>query len=352
MSRKSNRKSPIGKASAVWFLAAIALPLFFAVSVSAQDAPLISGAVGFLSTTVAGQTYYQPVLAPVAVVPLGDHFLIESRADLRGFIAQQPGNGPYQGQFFATFEYGQLDYLVNKRLTISVGRFLTPFNTYNERLTAIWIRNFPDTPLIYPIGTRTSGSSNGAMVRGVAANTDTWELNYAAYYSAATSVNELQAGRAAGMRVGMFLPKAQLEIGGSYQRYLQDQHMNVGGAYLWWVPAEIPVQVRSEYAQSDQGHGYWIEGAFRFTRKNDITTLESRLQPMVRVQQFFRGSAPGGLLPERDTNQADFGLNVYLPQDIRISSSYSRQFSSIGNFNVWNVGLTYRFVLPLAGRHS
>jgi len=128
--------------------------------------------------------------------------------------------------------------------------------------------------------------------------------------------------------------------------------MNVAGAYAWWVPTDIPLQVRSEYAHSDQGQGYWIEGALRFTRKNEITTLASRIQPMVRVQQFFRGSVPGGLLPGSDTNEADFGLNVYLPQEIRISSSYGRQFSSPTDFNIWNVGITYRFVLPLAGRHS
>ncbi|WP_049761671.1 hypothetical protein [Candidatus Korobacter versatilis] len=330
----------------------IALPFLMSFSGFGQDAPLISGGVGFLSTTAAGQTYYQPILAPVAVVPLGEHFLVEARADLRGFIAPENGNGPYQGQFFSTLEYAQIDYLVNKRLTITAGRFLTPFNTYNERLTAIWIRDLADSPLIYPIGTRTSGSSNGAMIRGAAANTDSWELNYTAYFSAACTVNNLQAGRAAGMRAGVFLPKQQLEVGGSYQRYLQDEHMNVGGAYVWWVPTDLPVQVRSEYAHSDQGHGYWIEGAFRFTRKNEITTITSRIQPMARVQQFFRGSAPGGLLPSQDTNEMDFGINAYLPQDIRLTTSYGRQFSSGADFNVWNVGVTYRFVLPLAGRHS
>jgi hypothetical protein len=35
-----------------------------------------------------------------------------------------------------------------------------------------------------------------------------------------------------------------------------------------------------------------------------------------------------------------------------VSSSYSRQFSSLGDFNVWNVDLTYRFMLPLAGRRQ
>jgi hypothetical protein len=28
-------------------------------------------------------------------------------------------------------------------------------------------------------------------------------------------------------------------------------------------------------------------------------------------------------------------------------ASYGRQFSSDGNFNLWTVGITYRFLLPL-----
>ncbi|HEX8924194.1 MAG TPA: hypothetical protein VF786_00300 [Terriglobales bacterium] len=350
MASRSQRKSPIGKVVARWVVTA-ALPFLFTATVRAQDAPLISGAAGFISTTSGGATFFQPVIAPVADIPLGDKFLFEARADLCGFIVRQNfTSGPYEGQFFATMDYAQLDYLANKHLTLTVGRFLTPFNTYNERLTAIWIRNLPDVPLIYTIGTRTAGSSDGVMARGVAASSSSVEWNYAAYFSANSTISQIPSGRAAGFRSGLFFPHQQLEIGGSYQRFLQDTHMNIGGFYAWWVPTDVPVQVRSEFADSRQGHGYWVEGTFRFTRKNQLTNFASRVQPLVRVQQFFRGSLPGGSLPLADTNAADVGLNVLLPQDVRLSSSYSRQFSSTGDFNVWNVALTYRFMLPLAGR--
>jgi hypothetical protein len=351
-------KSPMGKSIILkthvrHLVIMIALPFLLTQIVRSQDAPLISGATGFVTTTSAGQTFVQPVIAPVAVVPLGEHWLFESRADLRGLVIRGPGNGPYEGQFFATLEYAQLDYLVNKRLTISVGRYLTPFNTYDERLTAIWIRDLPDAPLLFTVGTRTSGSSNGAMIRGVAANTDSWEWNYTAYFSAASTIEQASSGRAAGFRSGVFLPHQQLEVGGSYQRFLQDTHQNIAGAYLWWVPVDVPVQIRSEYAHSPQAHGYWVEGAFRLTRANTLTSVASRIQPVVRVQRFVQ-QRPGfsALSGSSDTKAADFGLNVYLPRDVRVSSSYSRQFSSQGDFNVWNVDLTYRFVLPLAGRRQ
>ncbi|HEX4285661.1 MAG TPA: hypothetical protein VHZ28_11260 [Terracidiphilus sp.] len=321
---------------------------------SAQTSPVLSGGVGFISTTNSGLTFFQPVIAPVVAVPLGDHVLIESRADLRGLYLPKNGNGPYEGQFFPTLEYLQADFLVNSHLTITAGRFLTPFNTYSERLTPIWIRNFQDAPIIFPIGTRTSGSSDGGMIRGSAAEGHDWQINYTAYFSAESNVDQFIAGRTAGARAGVFIPSARLEIGGSYERFLQDQHIDSYGAYLSWQPAKVPVDVRSEYAQSPRGHGYWIEAAYRFRQPGQGQAWYSGFQPMFRMQQFFRGTpAPGDSLPAANAQQADFGLNYNFPHDVRVSSSYSRNFTVAGNSNIWNVALTYRFLFPLlpGGKH-
>ena len=111
----------------------------------AQNTPLISGGVGFLTTTNGGVTALQPVISPVAAVPLGEHLLVESRAYIADFIAPKNGNsGPYEGNFFAGLQYLQLDYIAAPKLTVTVGDFLTPFGTYNERLAPIWISNFQE----------------------------------------------------------------------------------------------------------------------------------------------------------------------------------------------------------------
>ena len=320
------------------------------MAVQAQSAPpILSGGVGFISTTNAGLTFFQPVIAPVAAVPLGDHVLIESRADLRGLVIRQNGtSGPYEGQFFPTLEYLQVDFLVNSHLTLTAGRFITPFNIYNERLTPIWIRNFQDTPIIFAIGTRTSGSSNGVMARGTAAEGRDWQLNYTAYFSASSNADQFIAGRTAGTRLGVFIPSARLEVGGSYQRFLQDQHIDSYGGYLSWEPAPLPLDVRSEYAQSPRGHGYWLEATYRFQEPGQGRPWYSGFQPMFRMQQFFRGvRAPGDSLPGMNTQQADFGLNYNFPHSVRLSSSYSRSFTAAGNSNIWNIALTYRFLFPV-----
>ena len=52
-------------------------------------------------------------------------------------------------------------------------------------------------------------------------------------------------------------------------------------------------------------------------------------------------------MPDVNTRQADFGLNYYLHDGLKATGSYGRQFSSDGNFNLWTVGIAYRFALPL-----
>ncbi len=309
--------------------------------------PVVSGGAAFVSTTDGGTTFLQPVVAPVVLIPLGSKLEVESRLDLREFILNNNGN--YDATGFVTVEYLQLDYHVAPRMTLSVGRYLTPFNTYGERVSAIWIRNFQDVPLIFPIGTRTTGSSNGAMVRGAAASGKGWEWNYTAYFSANSNVNKFEAGRAAGGRTGVFFSKPRLEVGASYQRFLQDTHSNATGAYLWWEPRSVPLEIRSEYAHSPSGHGYWVEGAFRFVNQPVNSSALARLEPIVRLQQFWRlKPQPGDFLPAGDARRADVGLNYYLPRQIRLNASYGRQFNSTTtDRNVWTLAVTYRFMFPM-----
>ena len=320
-----------------------------------SDVPILSGALAFNGSTTGGATTFLPTLAPVLVAPFGDHWLFEGRADLLGFFAQQNGrSGPYNGTFFATLDYAQIDYIANPHLTITVGRYLTPFNIYNERFSAVWIANLQDAPVIFTIGTRTSASSNGGMLRGVVIERPKWLLNYTAYFSVASTTENLVAGRAAGGRIGMFVPKAGIEIGASYQRFLQNRNYNATGIYFAWQPPQIPFDVRAEYAHSPGGQGYWLEGAMRVARNRGDTTWLGRLQTVARVQQYFKGTpTPQDLLPSADVNQFDFGLNYYLPHDVRLNGSYGREYSSTGNANIWNFQIAYRFLFPAwPGEHK
>ena len=321
---------------------------------SAQNVPIVSGALGFLDSTNTGVNFFQPVAAPVVVAPLGKHFLAESRFDLRGlYIPKNGTSGPLQGSFLRTTQYLQLDYLASEKLTITGGRFLTPFGTYNERLTAIWIPKFQDAPLIFPIGTRTTGSSNGVMARGVLLAKPLFHIDYIGYFSASSNVPQFQAGRAAGYRFDAYFPGKRVEIGTSYGRFLQGTHNNSTGVHFWWQPYRFPLEVRSEYAHGQHAEGYWIETAYRLSQWKGPDSLFGRLEPVFRMQQTFRNSpGPGDGLPAANTQQADFGLDYHFPHEVRLNTSYSRKFSATGNANIWDISLTYRFLFPMWRGHQ
>lgn len=327
----------------------VGLFLFVFRAPAQSDVPVISGGAGFVSTHSFGDQFYSPQIAPVVLVPVGDKWLVEARGTIGELIFQQNGNsGPYHSITFTSVDFLQVDYVANSHLTITAGYFLTPFGIYNERLSPLWIKNFQDPPIIGAIGTQTSASSTGGMLRGVAIARESWELSYVAYFSANSTVNKFNSGRAAGGRAGVFFPHARLEVGVSYQRFLQDTHVNESGVYFSWLPTQLPLDIKAEYAHSPSGQGYWLEGAYRLSHFGGENSWIGRAQVLGRVQQFYKGTvSPTSGLPSVDTQRVDFGANYYLPHNIHLNGSYGREFSSQGNGNVWEVGLIYRFLSPM-----
>ena len=109
------------------------------------------------------------------------------------------------------------------------------------------------------------------MVRGVAVATRL-DVNLHRLFFRLTTTENLQSGRAAGGRVGLFLPHEGIEVGASYQRFLQSGDYNAAGTYLTWQPPQIPLDVRAEYAHSPGGQGYWLEGAYRLRQAAEQLT--------------------------------------------------------------------------------
>src|SRR5260370_33084479 len=116
--------------------------------------PIVSGGIGIFSSTNEGFTFVQPVVAPVLAFPLGQHILVESRADLRGLVQQSGPHSSFEGSFTASLEYLQADYIANRHMTLLAGRFHPPFAGHNKRLTPLCITNVKAAPLILRIGAR------------------------------------------------------------------------------------------------------------------------------------------------------------------------------------------------------
>jgi len=310
--------------------------------------PLLTGSAGFIPTFTGGQPDYHPIITPLLLVPIGQRWVFETRATFETDLAQVPGRSGYHGgPVQKEVEYAQLDFIANPYMTITVGRFLTPFGIFNERLYPVWIRNLQTDPLILPIGIGPSNASLGAMIRGGFKANPKFNVNYTAYFSALSTVSPVDSDRFAGVRAGIFVPAARLEIGGSFQHGLQDERSNAFGFHAIWQPPALPLDLRSEYERSIAGSGYWAEAAYRLAQIPFHQNQFRRTQLVARMQQFFVGkNAADALLPV-NTKLFECGLNYYFIDGLKASSNYGRQFSAAGNANVWTMALTYRFVVPL-----
>ncbi|RXH54201.1 hypothetical protein GRAN_4852 [Granulicella sibirica] len=308
----------------------------------------MSGGLAFQTTTNAGQTSYLPLLEPLVAVPLGEKFFFESRAAiLEDFF---PSNGKYDHSHFAGFTYAQVAFLASPRLTLVAGDYLLPFNVYNERLSPVWISNLQDSPLMSSIGLMSSASGLGGMARGKAVQTSKYSIDYAAFFSARSGNQQFGATRAAGGRVSLYVPAHRLEAGLSYDRSLQGpqpQHENFYGAHVWWEPKDMGLRFRSEFARGHHAQGYWIEADYRTWAFGGLNSWVGRIEPVFRMQQTFRrDNIVSDGVPLVNTQRADFGLNYNLPHNVRILTSYSRQFSSSGDHNIWETSIVYRYLFP------
>ncbi len=315
--------------------------------VTAQDTPLLSGGVGFFTSTNGGNTTFQPHIEPLLAAPLGDHFLVESRAILlESFSRYENGQEGYNHVHVASFIYLQGDYLATPHLTVVGGSYLLPFNTYNDRLSPIWIGNLQDGPLIAGVGTMGSGSGLGGMLSGSAVSNSKVSLSYNAWFSARSGNMQFNSKRSSGGRASLYLPESRLELGFSYDRLLQNTHENFYGTHVWWEPKDTGLRLRSEFARGAHAQGYWVEADYRTPAFGGFDSWVGRFEPVFRIQQSFRiNNTASDSLPSVNSQRADFGIDYNLPHNTRILTSYSRQFSST-NTNIWETGIVYRFLFP------
>ncbi len=213
--------------------------------------PVLSGSMGYIHNVNGGVTSLEPQIETVLLVPFGSHVLLESRAEFFGFFQREnQTTGPFTGKVFKSVDYAQLDWLANTHVIATAGAFLLPYGLYNERLAPLWIRNLQDTPITDVIGTRPNGVGDGVMLRGNAYETPAYSIQYSAYFSARSSINQLEASRLAGGDTSIFLKGARLEVGESFQHLLQEHQINSSGTYVSWQPEKFPLDLKAEFDRS------------------------------------------------------------------------------------------------------
>ena len=141
-----------GPRAACALLILCVVPALLAAQTPGSDSPvpILTGSTGYFTNIQGGKVAIVPEINPVLLIPLGDRWLVESRGEFEGDFERKDGTGPFGGQVQKELNYLQVDYIANPYVTITAGRFLTPFGIYNERLYPIWIRSLPGEPLIFP----------------------------------------------------------------------------------------------------------------------------------------------------------------------------------------------------------
>ena len=157
----------------------------------AQDTPLLSGGVGFLTSTNSGSTTYMPIIEPLLAAPIGQHFLVESRAALLESFAPKGGDqSGYDHTHFIGLTYLQGDYIASPHVTSR--RWHLP--------ASIW--DLQRAPLAY-LDRQLPGRSahresrpyvhwewvREAMLRGSAISRRKYSIDYRAYFSSSQTLN-------------------------------------------------------------------------------------------------------------------------------------------------------------------
>ncbi len=315
----------------------------------AQDTPLLSGGVGFFTSTNGGSTSYQPHIEPLVAAPIGPSLVVEGRGIvLEEFSPNGGGQSGYSHSHFASLLYLQGDYLATSHLTIVGGSYLIPFNTYNDRLSEIWIENLQDGPLTAGIGTMGTGTGVGGMLRAarqrLTANstsaTTRGSPRAAETCTSTPSAHPAGAGCSISRRRGWNWASHTILL-------LQGKHENFFGTHVWWEPKDTGLRLRSEYSHGEHAQGYWVEADYRTHAFGGPDNWVGRFEPVFRMAQTFRIDNLGSdSTSSVNTQRADFGIDYNLPHEVRILTSYGRQFNATRDTNIWETGIVYRFLFP------
>ena len=247
-------------------------------------------------------------------------------------------------------EFAQIDYLATDWLVLSAGKFLTPFNTFGQRLHPSWINRLGSAPPIY------GGPGSGGFIPvlrsvgflasgGQALWSDDAKVNYAVYAANGSTGEELSDPPTEdellaisfhntpdlddtvtlGGRLGV-LPISNLEIGVSYMTADPDNaRYHLVGTDAWYGWEGLELRGEFAYLERDSGGvdadvwGYWVQGGYRlrylFPELTGFTGFLNRLEPVVRWGEINGFS-------EKNREQLALGLNYWLFESAPLKIMY------------------------------
>ncbi len=258
-------------------------------------------------------------------------------------------------------EYANINYIVNRYMIFRVGKFLTPFGAFQDRLHPAWINRMPTRPL----GFEEDGTTMPTTEIGVAINggipIGPSKINYSLYASNGPQLNtgEVTPGKegtllyanaednninkALGGRVG-YLPfsNSSLEIGGSFQTskvgMKGTQYENVRATLLaldLTYVKQLPflkgaIQVLSQWNSVEVGNAAYTDwkgdptGNTPYTYNNKRSAMYSQIayrptlskkriiKNLELVYRYGKLEQPEGSKQSGQIKQSMYGLNYWI----------------------------------------
>jgi hypothetical protein len=307
--------------------------------------------MSYQSNISPGTFDLNPEFDPVVLLPIGNRLLLQAEFDMSLDVGHTSGSfGP--AVLDHGFDYLQASYFAHPNLTVVAGRYLVPFGIYRERMHPLWVRYLQAEPISFTLN---ATSGNGGMVRGGIHLTDSTDVTYSAYYSAADTNPLLQSDKQAGFRSSVLLLNHHMEIGTSYNHTMGDGAHTMFGTDFTWSPRSVPVEIRSETLFSKQaGNTYWVEGEYKLSKLGRSPLLRYTRLVFRQEQYWLPGSSTDlssvtgtmGSLPDTNTTRSTIGADYSVTPNLRFNAAYQGNYATAEDSHTWNMGLTYRFAIP------
>jgi hypothetical protein len=262
------------------------------------------------------ESSYFADFAPVLVWHLSDQLLFEGKVR---FTSEETGT-------FTHLEYAQLDWTVGDHLTLVLGKFYSPINTFAERYYAAWANPLPTVPLgvfdVLPednIGFQIRGAfplwNDGAklLISAFAGNAAAYQRSQD---SLSIDFENFERGKhngAGGGRIGLqFCPNFEVGYGAEYARLQPLSGSGSGSETLpFWVQS-LDLQawldalkgrwtLRGQYDWSHIANGsFTVPGASQTTTGGDSTGTDSTSTTTDSIESVFTSEEISEIASRRD----------------------------------------------------
>lgn len=296
-----------------------------------------------LTSTQNGPSVFVTEIAPILLWQLSERVLFQSEVEFE------------MGEELETaVEYAHVSYLANDFLSLGAGKFLTPFNIFNQRLHAAWINKLPTKPMAFAHGGLVPATGVGAYARGgfpvgsARASYAVYGINAPVLMTMGDEAGEIEGvdeseERAFGGRIGLLLLRPGVEVGLSYQTSdaakLQGVDVSVARQI---TPLRGTVDLRVEHAISNASEGPFMDedptmpdrflidnkreggyGQFAYRPTLAASRGLRNLELVGRYEWMVRPEWTDGVIGN-DTKRYTAGVSYWLAPSMQFKMAYQR----------------------------